>query len=109
MVFRPLCVKMYLSYVKRDGKIMKSPLNQLIKFFGQIKLKILSHKFNKFYVLGKFKFFKGKIHRSLKNNFLKVRGQGNIENFKKFWTLGPRWLSQSQNFEVINSKIVFLS
>ena len=55
------------------------------------------------------KFFKGKIRWSLKNEFFNASGQGNIENFKKFWTLGPRWLSQSQNFGVINSEIVFLS
>ena len=35
---------------------------------------------------------------------LKAPGQGNIENFKKYWTLGPWWLSQGQNFGVINSK-----
>ena len=35
---------------------------------------------------------------------LKAPGQGNTENFKKFWTFGPWWLSQSQNFGVINSK-----
>ena len=54
------------------------------------------------------KSFKGKIRWSLKNEFLKALGQGDIENFEKFWTLGTWWLSQSQNFEVINSKnIIF--
>ena len=57
------------------------------------------------------KSFKGKIRWSLKNEILKAPGQGKIENFKKFWTLGPRWLSQSQKFELIkmniNDKFIF--
>ena len=48
------------------------------------------------------KSFKGKIRWSLKNEFLKAPGQGKIENFKKFWTLGPMWLSESKEIEVIN-------